>query len=104
MPEQDSGASEQEFAEVKGWVEQTETGFPRIASPAFETANGTPYLSAPGVALLSKPQVQIAGLSDFLGGFDPKLQFTQYLNDPTSLPSGAQLCKIAGQSCYMSFA
>jgi thymidylate synthase (FAD) len=104
MSEQDRRASEQEVAEVKGWVEQSETGFPRIASPAYTTSDGTPYLRAPGVALLSKPQVQIAGLSDFLGGFDPKLQFPQYLDDPTSLPSGAQICKTSGQVCYMSFA
>src|SRR5882724_3032568 len=100
MPEQEIGVSEQEFSEVKSWVELTETGFPRIASPAFATSNGTPYLRAPGVALLSKPQVQVANLSDFLGGFDPKLRFPQYLDDPTPLPPGAQICKAAGQVCF----
>jgi thymidylate synthase (FAD) len=45
----------------------------------------------------------MAGLAGFLQGFDPALQFPQYLADPTPLPDGAQLCKVAGQLCYMSF-
>jgi thymidylate synthase (FAD) len=80
-----------------------ETGFPTVPSPAFFTESGTPYLKAPGVAVLSRPQVQIDNLSDFLGGFTPELKFPQYLDDPTVLPSGAALCKAAGQLCYASF-
>src|SRR6266516_5344251 len=45
----------------------------------------------------------MGGLADFLEGFDPSLHFTEYLDDPTRLPDGAQLCKVAGQVCYMSF-
>jgi thymidylate synthase (FAD) len=45
----------------------------------------------------------MVGLEGFLQGFDPALQFPQYLEDPTPLPDGAQLCKVAGQLCYMSF-
>jgi len=45
----------------------------------------------------------MGGLAGFLEGFDPSLHFTEYLDDPTSLPDGAQLCKVAGQVCYMSF-
>ncbi|MCX6378590.1 MAG: FAD-dependent thymidylate synthase [Armatimonadetes bacterium] len=85
------------------WVESRETGYPSISSPVFTTPQGTYYLQAPGVALLSKPAVNIAGLGAFLEGFDGKLQFPQYLNDTTPLPSGTQLCKVAGQLCYASF-
>src|SRR5437588_1859473 len=45
----------------------------------------------------------MGGLVGFLEGFDPSLHFTEYLDDPTRLPDGAQLCKVAGQTCYMSF-
>jgi thymidylate synthase (FAD) len=93
-----------DFAEMRGLVQKSETGFPFIPSPAFATWRGTPYLRAPGVALIAKPEVEIGNLADFLGGFDPKLEFPQYLDDPTPLPSGAQLCKTAGQVCYASFA
>jgi len=45
----------------------------------------------------------MGGLEGFLEGFDPSLHFTEYLDDPTKLPDGAQLSKVAGQVCYMSF-
>jgi thymidylate synthase (FAD) len=44
----------------------------------------------------------MSGLQGFLDGFDDSLHFSDYLDDPTPLPDGAQLCKIAGQVCYMS--
>ena len=53
--------------------------------------------------MLAKPSVNVAGLADFLKGFAPELQFSQYLDDPTPLSRVAQLCKTAGQLCYMSF-
>jgi len=53
--------------------------------------------------LLGRPQTRVDGLSGFLEGFDSPLRFPEYVDDPTSLPDGAQLCKIAGQVCYMSF-
>ena len=80
-----------------------ESGYPAIPSPAFATERGTPYLRAAGVALLARPQTHLANLADFLGGFDPALQFPAYLDDPTPLPPGAQICKTAGQLCYASF-
>lgn len=85
-------------------VQQAETGFPLVPSPALTTPAGTPYLRVPGVALLSKPDVSVANLADFLGGFAPELHFMQYLDDPTPLSPAAQLCKAAGQLCYASFA
>ena len=47
--------------------------------------------------------MNVPGLAGFLSGFDESLQFAAYPHDPTTLPDGAQLCKIAGQVCYMSF-
>ena len=79
------------------------SGFPAIASPVHYSPGGIAYLRKPGVALLARPNFNMGGLADFLEGFDPSLHFTEYLDDPTSLPDGAQLCKVAGQVCYMSF-
>ncbi len=80
-----------------------EAGSITIHSPVHQTPNGTFYLIAPGVVLLARPQVSMQGLAGFLSGFDPSLHFSSYLEDPTPLPDGAQLCKVAGQVCYMSF-
>ena len=78
-------------------------GFPAIHSPIHHTKAGTPYLKSPGVVMLAKPQTNLASLAGFLEGFDPKLRFPEYLEDPTRLPDSSQLCKTAGQTCYMSF-
>jgi thymidylate synthase (FAD) len=80
-----------------------QNGFPTIHSPVQYTPNGTTYLKSPGVVMLSKPQVNIAGLEGFLEGFDPELRFPEYVDDPTELPDSSQLCKTAGQLCYASF-
>lgn len=88
------------FQELGG---ETSGGFPAIHSPARHTRSGTPYLRAPGVVMLAKPQTNVAGLSAFLEGFDPDLRFPEYLDDPTELPDSSQLCKTAGQVCYSSF-
>lgn len=77
--------------------------FPGIVSPVFHTAKGTPYLTRPGVQMLARPQVSPTGLTDFLEGFPEEAQLTAALQDPLELPSAAQLCKTAGQLCYMSF-
>jgi len=88
------------FEEFGGTVN---AGFPTIHSHVHHTRAGTPYLKTPGVVVLAKPQTNVAGLSGFLEGFDPELRFTEYLDDPTRLPDSSQLCKTAGQTCYMSF-
>ncbi len=80
-----------------------ETGFPFVPSEAFKTAKGVPYLKSPGVAVLAKPQVKIDNLSEFLGGFSEELNFPQYVDDLTEIPSGSAICKAAGQLCYASF-
>lgn len=74
-----------------------------IHAPVHATPGGTPYLRSPGVVLLARPQMNMGGLAGFLDGFDPLLNFSAYVDDPTKLPGGAQLCKVAGQVCYMSF-
>src|ERR1043165_1231209 len=89
--------------EIRSAVRGSETGFPFIPAPTFNTDAGTPYLNAPGVHLIAKPAVSLSNLSEFLGGFSPELQFPQYLDDPTPLPPGTELCKVAGQVCYASF-
>jgi thymidylate synthase (FAD) len=91
--------SEEQRARVSG----VETGFPYISAPAYTTERGTPYLRTPGVHLLAKPQVSLESMAEFLGGFAESLDFPQYLDDPTPLPPGTQVCKVAGQLCYMSF-
>lgn len=92
--------STQLFRELQG---SDEAGSITIHSPAHRTQNGTFYLTTPGVVLLARPQIALQGLAGFLSGFDPALHFSSYLDDPTVLPDGAQLCKVAGQVCYMSF-
>ncbi len=77
--------------------------FPFVPSPVFRTENGTPYLNRAGVALISKPEVSLEGIRDFLEGFDKELDFPQYLDDLDNLPPGEKLAKFAGQLCYLSF-
>lgn len=78
-------------------------GFPAIHSPVHHTKAGTAYLRTPGVVMLARPRTNVAGLAGFLEGFDPKLGFPEYVDDPTRLPDSSQLCKTAGQVCYASF-
>ena len=98
--ERNTGRTRQLFEALGGAVED---GFPTIHSQVHHTETGTPYLKTPGVVVLAKPQTNVAGLAGFLEGFDPDLRFTEYLDDPTKLPDSSQLCKTAGQTCYMSF-
>lgn len=80
-----------------------DAGSMTIHSPVQHTPHGTPYLTQPGVIMLARPQTNLAGLKGFLAGYDESSHFNEYLDDPTNLPDSAQLCKIAGQLCYMSF-
>ena len=88
------------FQELNG---SENSGFAAIHSPVRHTPGGTAYLQTPGVVMLARPHINMAGLEGFLNGFNPELQFSTYLDDPTPLPESAQLCKVAGQLCYMSF-
>jgi thymidylate synthase (FAD) len=88
------------FRELNGSVR---SGFAVIDSPVHHSPGGVLYLTRPGVVVLARPTVNVGGLAGFLSGFEASLNFPEYLDDPTALPDGAQLCKIAGQVCYMSF-
>lgn len=86
-----------------GRVMGSETGFPFVFSHVYRTEKGTPYLRAPGVHLISKPQTNLSSIASFLNGFDSELEFVKYLDDPDKLTDGGELLKFAGQSCYASF-
>ncbi len=88
------------FQEIGGGED---AGNMSIHTPVQHTPHGTPYLTRPGVIVLARPQTNLAGLAGFLAGYDESTHFGEYLDDPTSLPDSAQLCKVAGQLCYMSF-
>lgn len=66
----------------------------------YHTTKGTPYLRDPGVVLFAQTSVDVEQIKPFLEGFD--LQFGEYVED-VPIDAGAQVCKIAGQLCYMSF-
>ena len=76
---------------------------PKLDATVYQTVAGTPYLREAGVVMISRPHVDISGLDAFLAGYGADLQFDAYLHDPIVLPDAEQLCKLAGQACYMSF-
>jgi thymidylate synthase (FAD) len=67
------------------------------------TLKGTPFLTEPGVVLLSRPEMLSDELATFLAGFDASLEFNDYLSDPVTLSPADALAKTAGQTCYASF-
>lgn len=82
--------------------------FPVFDSKPHTTTAGTAYLTVPGVALIMRPALfaQMAAVEPFLSGFPSELDFAQYLTDDPigeGDESGAELVKLAGQLCYMSF-
>ncbi len=89
--------------ELLNLVKLDNMGYSHVDAAAEATANGTPYLKEPGVALLARSQSSLGGFRPFLEGFSPDLRFPEYLDDPGLLEPGAQLCKAAGQLCYASF-
>jgi thymidylate synthase (FAD) len=74
-----------------------------FGSKVYFTKTGTAYLRSPGLSLVSKPDVDISGIGNFLEGFPRNYEFVKYLNDPVKLPPAEKLTKVAGQTCYMSF-
>jgi thymidylate synthase (FAD) len=95
--------SEELFHELKG---EFNASFPSIPSQVFHTSKGVPYLKNPGTACIGRTMTSIDNMRDFLYGFDN--DFPEYLLD-SAIPEGkmfldgAELCKTAGQLCYMSF-
>lgn len=77
--------------------------YPALHADVFRTEKGTYYLKEPGVVLIAQSVPNLEGMRTFLEGFDPKLKFGEYLDDPVKLDPSAQLAKVAGQDCYMSY-
>jgi thymidylate synthase (FAD) len=97
--------SEVLFQELNG---EFNAGFPSIPSQVFHTSKGIPYLKKPGIACIGRTMTAIDSMQDFLNGFDSSLRFPEYLHDNgisggRAFLDGADICKIAGQLCYMSF-
>jgi len=78
------------------------SGFLAYDAEVKRTKVGTPYLTEPGVALISRPNVNLETIRGFIDGFGDELQFADYLEDDTILSDGAEVCKFAGQNCYLS--
>lgn len=75
--------------------------YPVFAPTVHSTFGGAPFLEEPGLACLSRPEVNRKPLDAFLAGFE---HFDRsYVEELPELPPGAQLCKTAGQLCYLSF-
>lgn len=72
-------------------------------SKVYFTKEGTAYLKNPGLSLISKPDVDVSKIGNFLEGFPKDYEFIKYLKDPVKLPPAEMLTKTAGQTCYMSF-
>lgn len=92
-----------------GLQRTTETGCSRLVwpywdAPVHHTDKGTPYLEEPGVALLAQTITNPTQMRPFLYGFDPIVDFEQYLEDNwEGIDHGTALMKIMGQLCYMAF-
>lgn len=77
---------------------------PIRGASVHHTAMGISYLKEAGVITISRPHVVTMGVGDFLQGFDDALGFRDYIfDDSHDMGMGESLCKVAGQTCYMSF-
>jgi thymidylate synthase (FAD) len=65
----------------------------------YRTAGGTPYLKEPWVRVVARPRFELGQAEDFLLGYDAA--WREYLSDEP-LPDAEGLCKLAGQTCYLS--
>ena len=89
------------FAQLNG-----NSDLPGFDSTPRLTSAGNAYLVAPGVVLVARPLVMGHAMSGFLTGFPSELGFGDYLHDDAigdGSEDGADLIKLAGQLCYMSF-
>lgn len=80
--------------------------FPSIPSQVFHTEQGVPYLKKPGIACIGRTMTSIDTMRDFLYGFDndfPEYLLDSAISEGRMFLDGAELCKVAGQLCYMSF-
>jgi thymidylate synthase (FAD) len=73
--------------------------FPSMLSHVKVTpTKGVAYLTEPSIIMISKPNTSLDGTNTFLSAFGHE----SYLDD-MKLGSDLELCKFAGQLCYMSF-
>jgi thymidylate synthase (FAD) len=77
--------------------------YPAFHAEVFQTEKGTYYLKEPGVVMIAQSVPNLDGMRTFLNGFDSASKFDKYLDDPVKLDPAAQIIKVAGQTCYMSF-
>lgn len=77
--------------------------FPSYHTGVSQTPKGTPYLRESGVVMIAATRIDLSGIQRFLDGFHSSLGYSEYLEDPVLLSDAEQLCKFAGQVCYMSF-
>lgn len=84
-----------------------DTEFPALHADVYQSNDsdsGVPFLFEPGVCLISKPQTDLsAACEGFVETFNPDLGFDDYRREPPILPEAEELCKFAGQLCYLSF-
>lgn len=85
----------------------------------FHTANGTPYLKEPGVALIAMPRFLPENVSPFIKSYGDLFNAKEYVDDfyeegfaehperdmqhYRKLSDAEELIKFAGQNCYLSF-
>lgn len=79
------------------------SGFPSIPADVRRTAGGVAYLQTAGVHLIARTRTRLDAAQRFFDGFPADLGFSAYPDDPVEISPGAQLCKTAGQLCYLSF-
>lgn len=82
----------------------SQLNFYSIEPEVRQTVKGTNYLvGGPGVVLIGQTASSLIQTKEFLAGFNPENQFTDYLKDPVDLSDPLRLIKFAGQCCYASF-
>lgn len=78
-------------------------GFPAIEPEVFKTNEGVPYFKEAGVAMVAKTDFNLDAAAGFFESWDPELGFMGYMADEPTDDNQADLCKFAGQLCYLSF-
>lgn len=78
-------------------------GFPAIEPEVFRTPGGAPYFKEAGVAIVAKTDFNLDVAAGFFESWDAGLGFMGYMADEPTDDNPADLCKFAGQLCYLSF-
>lgn len=78
-------------------------GFAAIEPEVFKTPAGTPYFKEAGVAMVGKTDFNLDAAAGFFESWDAGLGFMGYMADEPTDDNPGDLCKLAGQLCYLSF-